>query len=292
MASPLNTPAGRRSLLVLAWATAPVLLLAIFVQVRGVGIDLLMAALIGLMLLALERLLGALLSDRVGPFAAGVIFAAIVVGLSWFFLSSGTGRARTERFFADAERRGYRTVFYKNPHAKDSTPTAEDERARQPAPTTGYTPPARPQASSATVPVPDTSSAVNGEPREATSEAPGIAAAAADSRVGRRVRSFFTRSTGAKTATSVAISATPANPRVTQRVVLRARVSAGGNPVSDGTVEFLVNGRGAGRVFLDGRGVATTTFTPALAGSYEVRVRYAGSAELESSVATTSFSAR
>jgi hypothetical protein len=251
-------------------------MLAVFVQVKGTGIDLLMVALVGLILLALERLIGAWLSDRVGPFATGMIFAALVPLLSWFFLSSPSGRVRTENFFAEAENRGYKTVFFKNPRAAQSDEDAKREEERR-----------RLQAS-APVPAPIVAS-VSNEPQAAE---PAASSSGSESRVSKIFRSFFTRAKDSKTPTSLSVSPSPSVGNVMQRVVLRASVSGSGRTVTEGSVEFIVNGRGAGRILLDSNGVALATYLPALSGSYEVRARYTGSSEFDSSTSTAAFTVR
>jgi hypothetical protein len=61
-------------------------------------------------------------------------------------------------------------------------------------------------------------------------------------------------------------------------VLITATVGTGSGAVSDGAVEFTVNGLGAGRVRVNAEGVASTRFTPTMPGSYEVRARFAGTA--------------
>ena len=68
------------------------------------------------------------------------------------------------------------------------------------------------------------------------------------------------------------------------RTVLRAAVTSEGKPVVNGSVEFSVNGNGAGRIILDARGMAATHYSTYIAGTYNITARYAGSAEFAASV--------
>jgi len=82
------------------------------------------------------------------------------------------------------------------------------------------------------------------------------------------------------------LSLSPSRVTAAHRTVITATVVSNGVPVNWGTVEFTVNGLGAGRVRVNGEGVASTTFQTHIPGTYEVRARFAGSPEYSSSHST------
>ena len=272
-------------------ALLPVVALAAFVQVTGVGIDLLLLAVAILLLLTLERSVGDWIAEWFGPFAAAAIFGVLILSLSWYFLSSSLGRSKTDRFFMEAERRGYRTVYYETPGspAAEETPPAASSAPARPA-----TPPA------ATGPLvagtnerdtPRSAGSAAKTPNEgrdtAALESSGKDAPTPATSAGKPSRSasgwagsLFRRDTpaGAAIPTTTAVSVSPARVAPAYRTTITATVSAASGPVARGTVEFMVNGLGAGRKPVTD-GTASTTFVPQIAGTYEVRARFVGTSE-------------
>lgn len=280
MSVPALTDKTRRSLRLLVWAALPVLALAGVVQITGVGIDILVLATAALVLFGLERSLGDLLGEWFGPIASALILILVVGALFWYFLADTAGRSQTDSFFAEAQRRGYSTVYYQPARAPADVPPASPDSASGPEPVaTGgsvrRSSGSRPPTTAATVERPTS-------PKSETpiAEAPPQPSGRDDTKSSRSLRSFFRRAPSANpVATSVSIEVTPGRVEVARRVEIKATVLARGAPVNHGTVEFTVNGAGAGRVALNAQGVASTTFLAQLPGSYEVRARYSGSVD-------------
>ena len=291
MSSPELSSATRRSARLLAWAALPVIAFAGIVQVTGVGIDILVVAAAALVLLALERSVGDWLGEWLGPLAAAAIFVAAAVALSWYFLSSALGRPQTDRFFVEAERRGYQTLYYETPtsRADASPPSADSSSSAQPVATGGGVA-GLTSSSGGGVPsdgraeTAPRDSAVQPDAPPATPE-DGASAASKDSRRRGSIRSFFRRNIpeAERIVTSVSVSVSPATVQAAHRAVISASVYAGGAPVTEGTVDFTVNGQGAGRIQLNARGFASTTFRTYIPGTYEIRARYSGSPDHASS---------
>jgi hypothetical protein len=288
-----NAPAAkaRRSLRLLAWAALPVLALAGTVQVTGAGIDILVFAAAGLILFALERSVGDLLGEWFGPLASAAIVVVAVVGLSWYFLSESLGRSRTDRFFAEAERRGYRTVYYQAARSTADDPPAESPStgASRSVATGGSADLTTPATESPSAPV---AASARSDDETPTRETPPSSSPARrpenESSAKRAIRSFFRRNVAPAepSATQTALSLSPSRVTAAHRTVITATVVSNGVPVNWGTVEFTVNGLGAGRVRVNGEGVASTTFQTHIPGTYEVRARFAGSPEYSSSHST------
>jgi len=261
-----------RSFKLLGWTTLPVFALAAVVQLSGTGIDVLVVAVAGLLLFAAERSLGDWLGEWVGPLAAAAIFVVLAAALSWYFLSASLGRAQTDRFFVEAERHGYRTAYYQTPRgsADASAATAGGSRSSATA-TTG-------RGAAAASPGAERAGAAGSGTDTPRAESEG------DGREGERRRdgsilSLFRRRSGPaeRIATEISLSVNPARVQAARRAAIRAVVRAADGRAVTGTVEFTVNGLGAGRVALDGSGAATTTYTTHITGEYEVRARFAGS---------------
>jgi hypothetical protein len=266
----------------------PVLALAGVVQITGVGIDILVLTAAALLLFGLERSLGDLLGEWFGPIASALILVLVVGALFWYFLADTVGRSQTDSFFAEAERRGYRAVFYQParvpadvpPPSPDSAPGAE------PIATGGSSSTSSPASRGLGSAVGVERPASRGTESQARARAPE-----APSREKTRLSgSFFRRASPADlVATAVKIDVSPSRPEVARRAVISAAVRSKDTPVTAGAVEFTVNGMGAGRVPLNSDGVASTTFLAHIPGPYEVSVRYTGSAEYASSIARASF---
>jgi hypothetical protein len=281
---------AKRSLEPVAWGALPVLALGIGVLASGVGIDLLVLAVGCLFLLTLDRTVGDWLAETLGSGPGTVAFGVAVVGFTWYFLSYPS-----DEFFAAAEKRGYRTAYY------ERTPASADVAAESVgAPGGAYVQSAVAPSSGGTGGS-GTGAVLNTEPRdnesarlEGASEADRAKEGADGSKPSERPQSEnpSDRAPGRASAARVVFGAKEAAPApIPTRIVLtlfpaqvpaarrtsfQGVVTADGLPVTDGRVQFTVNGTGAGRAALDARGVATVTFATHIAGTYEVRARFSG----------------
>lgn len=279
-----TTPANdRRSFRLLAWAALPVLGLAGTVQVTGVGIDILVLAMAALILFTLERSVGDLLGEWFGPIASALILILVGGALVWYFLADAKGRSQTDQFFVQAEQRGYRTVYYQTARSSADTPQASHDSRRVAQPVDAQGTAANSPNSAAASLASGGDHAGNGD---AGAQGPAATPAASPGRPGRETgitrsfRSLIRRvSPGERLATSLSLEVSPPRVEVARRAVISATVTGDGTPVTAGTVEFMVNGMGAGRVLLNSDGVASTTYITYIAGSYEVHARYSGSTE-------------
>lgn len=284
MSAPALTDKTRRSLRLLAWAAVPVLALAGVVQITGVGFDILVLATAALLLFGLERSLGDLLGEWFGPIASALMLIAVVGALFWYFLADTAGRSQTDSFFAEAQRRGYTTAYYQPARAPaDVPPTSPDSASGMDAVATGGS-----VTKSGGSGPPTSASTVERQTDPASdrpvAEAPAPPSGRTATKSTRSLSQFFRRGPSADPmATSVSIEVSPGRVEVARRAVIKATVLARGAPVNHGTVEFTVNGAGAGRVDLNAQGVASTTFLAQLPGSYEVRARYSGSVDYTTS---------
>jgi hypothetical protein len=263
-----------RSVKPLVWAAGAVLVLAGIVQATGAGIDLLALAVVCLILFAFERSVGDWVAEIAGPVGGAVLFAVLGLGLSWYFLASTTGRSQADRFFLEAEKRGYSTIYY------EARPNAEGANASASKPA----PPEDPQQAkggSQTQPAANS----NGDAQKAAASGPATEAASAATneakgRVSEFARSFFARDPNAPPApTTIVLTISPTKLEIPYQATLKAIVQSAGAPVGFGNVDFTANGLGAGRIRLATNGAATTIFVPRIAGSYEFRARFTGSAE-------------
>jgi hypothetical protein len=271
-----------RSVKPLAWAAGAVLVLAGTVQATGAGIDLLALAVLCLILFAFERSVGDWVAEIAGPIGGAVIFAALGLGLSWYFLASSTGRAQTDRFFLEAEKRGYSTIYY------EARLDAEGANASASKPVPPEDPKQANGGSQAQPPTDSDSDAQKAVATGATAEAANAAAKTANEakgRVSEFARSFFPRDPNAPPAsTTIVLTISPTKLEIPYQATLKAIVRSAGAPVGFGNVDFTANGLGAGRIRLANDGSATTIFVPRLAGSYEFRARFTGSQEHAASI--------
>ena len=282
MNSPAETHSGRRSFKLLGWAALPVLVLAGIVQISGAGIDILLVAAAGLVLLGLERSVGDWLGEWFGPLAAAIIFVAASVALSWFFLADSLGRSQTDRFFVEAERRGYRTVYYQTPRSSVPRPLAAADASGDATPVATGGRDGRVTAAAVAAEEPAASPTENSEEtNDSNAERDG---SKAESAGGNPVLSWFRRgeTKSELTPTNIEVSVSPARVSPGRRTIITATVRVRGSTPS-GSVDFTVNGLGAGRVPLNAKGVASTTFRTYIAGTHEVRARYTGSGQHSSS---------
>jgi hypothetical protein len=84
---------------------------ALFVQLTHAGIDVFLMLAAGFVLLVLERTLGDWIAESVGAPATVLIFT-VFAGLAVAYALSADGRAKANRFFAAAQSRGYRPVYF------------------------------------------------------------------------------------------------------------------------------------------------------------------------------------
>lgn len=274
--------------------------LAAFVQVTGLGIDLLLLAAAVLVLLALERSVGDWIAEWFGPFAAAALLGVLVLSFSWYFLSSTLGRSKTDRFFMEAERRGYRTVYYETPAAartaEESSPAASSTPASPATPniasgsavaTKGEDAARSAGGASAQKATRDVSTPESAGKEASSSSLP---AAKTSTSASGWVGALFRRDStaGAALPTTIAVSVSPARVELARRTTITATVTAASGTVTHGTVEFMVNGLGAGRRAVSPAGTATTIFVPQMAGTYEVRARFVGTSEHTASTSNPS----
>ncbi|MCA1652205.1 MAG: Ig-like domain-containing protein, partial [Acidobacteria bacterium] len=92
--------------------------------------------------------------------------------------------------------------------------------------------------------------------------------------------------------TTITLIVSPAEAAVGYRTRFQALITAAGVPVTEGTVDFTVDSSGAGRVALDRRGIAATSFATHIAGTYDVRARFLGTARYESSTINRTLTVR
>jgi hypothetical protein len=292
MSAPALTSKARRSLRLFGFAALPVLSLAGVVQITGVGIDILVVATAALLLFGVERSIGDLLGEWVGPLASAMIVVFVVIALSWYFLDESLGRSRTDHFFTQAERRGYRTVYYETAESAADQSAAASSSTGGASTSAGGAEGVGEATSTSGTHGGSASRAASAEPAEdrrndeTAPSAPSNAGKPVKERSATRaIRSFFRRNVVPTDpiATEVALTVTPSRVMAAHRAVITAAVRSGGEPVTWGAVEFTANGLGAGRVNVNAEGIATTTFQTYLAGTYEIRARFAGSPEYSSS---------
>jgi len=109
MASP-RAPRQRLPPLI-AWVGLAVCVSAVFVQATRTGVDILALLVAAFVLLLLERTLGDWIADTLGAGPAALIFAAIALA-GILYVTSGSGRGRAARLFAEAQARGYQTAYF------------------------------------------------------------------------------------------------------------------------------------------------------------------------------------
>lgn len=289
MASIVTSASKQRSLWILVWASIPVLCLAAWVQVTGSGIDLLIFATACLILLALERTVGDWLGELLGAALAGFLFAIFVAGTIYYFFSDNAGRSHTDSFFLAAEKRGYRTTYYQ-PALPDGTralssPIPEPHPPKvvpAPVPTNGDSE----SNGGAAVSVP---TSTNGDHIPTGAPANPLAASSPAEFVWRKARplwaQFFPEAIVA-VPTTVSLDVEPRRVSRALRTVLRAAVTSQGKPVVDGSIDFSVNGIGAGRIILDAHGLAATHYSTYISGTYSITARYAGTTGFAASIST------
>jgi hypothetical protein len=289
MAGMLTSASKQRSLWILAWATIPVVCLAFWVQVTGSGIDLLVFATACLVLLTLERTVGDWLGELVGAALAGVIFALLVSGtIYYFFADSSAGRSHTDSFFVAADKRGYKTTYYRLPLPDGSRGLPSQVQLPAPRPPVVVAAPVATNGGGETNgDGADQAPASSNGDQSSAATTPGEPKGASPTEyVWRKARPlwarFFPESTVA-VPSMVTLDLEPRKVAPALRTVLRAVVTSNGSPVVNGSVDFAVNERGVGRIILDSHGMAATHFSTYIEGTYSVTARYSGSAEFAAS---------
>jgi hypothetical protein len=282
-----------RSLEPVAWAAVPVAALGVGVLASGVGIDLLVLGLGALFLLALDRTAGDWLSETVGQGPGTLVMGLAVVGCTWYFLSYAS-----DDFFAAAENRGYRTAYYQRSSAPEPSTEAGGSSASsyvQSAVTTSSGRSGELNASSSSNEPgrlndrdPAPADSVTSEPQEGTipesaqvrpAQAPLSGGVAGGSRI------VFGPAKRLPVAgpSQITLTLSPSQVAPARRVIFEVMVTSEGRPVTEGSVDFTVNGAGAGKVALNSRGAATTGFATHITGMYEVRARFSGTSRYEPS---------
>jgi hypothetical protein len=262
------------------------------VLASGTGIDLLVFAAAGLFLLTLERTIGDWMGETLGSGLAGVLFALGIAGCAWYFLGHSSGTAKTNRFFAAADERGYSTAYYR------PTPAVPVSRVADSSPGTVRTQPRTTGTvgiRDATEPSGRLDARTAVEPRKAAEPTTEAAKASADAAKtsarsapsaptpggipvsSRLVFGAVARRPGPAPAI-ITLSVSPTQIAPARRATLQTVVTAAGRAITEGSVEFTVNGIGAGRVPLDSSGVAATSFASYISGAYEVHARFSGTA--------------
>ena len=282
--------AGQRSLEPLAWAALPVIGLAVGVVSSGVGIDLLFVAVAGLFLFTLERTIGDWMAEIFGSIPATAVFALALVGFTWKVIDS------TDSFFAAAEKRGYRGVYYRT--ASASAAAIDTGSSSGSAGTPSPAPRAAEAGSSSKISADGGGAEEDQRARpkdDATTEKSRerddikSAAVAANEPAGTGIwgdsRIVFgtPRKAAAPAPTLATLSLSSAQVPPARQIVLQVVVTADGRRVTEGSVEFIVNGAVVGSVPLGSRSVATTRFATYIPGMYEVRARFSGTARYEPS---------
>lgn len=307
-----GTPRHRRSLKPLAWAALPVISLAIGVLASGNGFDILLLATAGLLLLTLERTVGDWMGELLGAGPAGIVFAICIAGLGYYFLGHSSGSAKTNQLLASAERQGYRSSYYRPASAPvvsggavgHSSPSGHTDTPRASG-GSGITSGAggngggvgggggsdaapasvsRPKEDADKEKVlPADSSRRNPDPPVSASVVPPTQPRAAGTSGASRILFGSPATVPDPLPTTITLTVSPSAATVGYRTRFQAVITAAGAPVTDGSVDFTVDSSGAGRVALDRRGMASTSFATHIAGTYEVRARFLGTTQYESS---------
>ena len=245
MSERASTSRRRRSYSPLFWGLWAILVSVAVVAITSTGVDVLAVVTICVVLLALERTLGDWLGEFLGSGLASLVFAA-VVGLVAWYAAGARDRSEIEYFFAAAEMRGYRPYF------GSASPRSSSHSLASLA---GQTPPLRaPINVTNAVAEPLSGRAGQGPP---ASDAKGTTS---HTRTGP-LQSL----TSLKLSTRMALTGEP--------VALRAVVTAGGQRVDGGTVEFSVDGRVIDTVALSASGEAASEYSSRVPGRYTVRTK-------------------
>jgi Big-like domain-containing protein len=279
-----------RSLKPLAWVALPVFGLAVGVLASGVGIDLLLVAVSGLIMLTLERTLGDWMSEKFGPVPATIGFSLILAGLTWYVIAS------SDRFLDAAEERGYRGVYYRTATASAASVDSDSTTGSGPAPathgghgeSTGSTPTISAAVESVSGPAaadePQPSSVATGSPAQAIATSTTSTSPASQPGLMTRIVSGGRQPPPVGARTVVGLSIAPATISPGRKVRIQASVASEGHPVAEGAIEFVIDGVAFRRVAVDGHGVAATEYSSAYPGAYDVQARFPGTYRFQSSL--------
>jgi hypothetical protein len=242
----------------------------------GIGIDLLLIAVVGLFLLILERTLGDWMGEKVGAGPAAIVFALVLIGFTWYVIDS------SDSFFAAAEERGYRSLYYRASGAAAASTDDTDKSS-------GALPTSAPVTSAGGTRIGSTNVnvATEREP-ERTSSAEVPRAEAAKPAVADKSKAQSSGTIAASTIIFGPASKSPSHVSTTtvlsversvapaRRVVLKGVVIAQGHPVDEGSVDFIVDGVSLGKRLVDSNGIATADYVSPLSGTYEMRAHFSG----------------
>jgi hypothetical protein len=90
--------------------------------------------------------------------------------------------------------------------------------------------------------------------------------------------------TAAPKATVITLTTQPTKVLPGRRMILHALVTSEGRPVQGGTVDFSVDGIGAGASRIDENGTAKRPYSTFISGTHEVLARFSGSRDFAASV--------
>ena len=286
----------RRSILPLAGVSLAVLAVAGGVFTFGVGVDLLLVGFCILFLVALDRIVGDRLAESFGSGPASVILGLVVIGFAWYVIVT------SDRFFAAAEKRGYRSLFHKTAETSAASPddTAAMASGTQPRPVGGHVAGAAVESpmqviegsTTETTQSPDARKTDVAQKDDESSPPLQAAGSAANRTTKDSVAGTVTASTllfGSReepvslVATAITLRIVPPQVFPARRAFLESVVVAQGRPVSSGSVDFVVNGVRTARVAVGANGRATTVFATSMTGEYDVRAHFSGTASYEPS---------
>jgi hypothetical protein len=262
---------------VVLWAALPVATMGTVVQLTHTGVDVLLVSVACLLVVALQRSIGDWIGELVGAAWASLVFAICVVGAAWYFLDGSGGAGRTQELFATAERHGYRTVLFTPSSRPASSPRLPNLAPQRVVATGGSSGGSRIRFSSPPDSGPETSAdstqAKPAEPSGPPSRQSRFSSAPSDE-------------SAPLIASTIWLDVSASRIAAAQRAIIRAFVRAAGKPVMEGSVEFTVGGMGAGVAPLGVDGIAVTTYSSHLPGTYEVRARFRGTVRIASASKT------
>lgn len=224
--------------------------IVIGVATTHTGVDVLFIAVLCVGVIAIERTVGDSLAEFVGPGAAALGMAGFAFLFVWYIFEGG-GKAGRERLFFAAEQRGYHTLWL------GLAPDLADRGAP-------------------------------------ANQAPEVALASMDRAASKGAATHQIRSSESSNSdlprrlgnvTTTLLTLSPSVALAGQNVALRVVVSLDGTPLTDGSVEFSVDGRLLATVALGSSGRAVAQFSSKVPGEYTIRARYSGGQSLGRSAA-------
>jgi len=257
---------------VIGLAVVCVVCVAVPVAVTRAGVDLLLIVAVCAVALIVERFLGDWLGDRLGPGPASIVTAGCVLFGVWYLLT-GERSTPAQRFLDAAEAQGYHSVYFGHPPSPGRTGLGATAEAR-PMSTTGTSTSNRNRTALG-------GPAISSAPSAAGPQPTG-SAGKVSSGPGRSATSDAVQRT-ALVASTTALILTPPVAVMGQTIEARSSVSVGGGAVTDGSIEFAVNGRRLEVVLLGSTHSAVAHFTPRAPGTYKVRAQFSGNDSISSS---------